>query len=344
MTFTRCQANGLLLLSGLLWGMGGVAQQTILADIGPITTVGLKCIIAAAVLYPVLRWSGAAPLHLDVPAKRLAALTVITFVAALFLFQLGIGYTTVTNASFLVNTGSVMTPFVAWFLLLARPDSMIWPAAAVTMLGTALMSGGMLHGLNIGDVICLLSAFFYSIWMVLLGVFVSKHGHALRISCWQFTIAAVICAPAGVVFETITLQGLRSALPELLILGLLSTSLAYLIQAMAQVHTSAAEAAIIVSSEAIFAAIGALILLGEVPTSLGIIGAFSIMAGILMIECPAHLAGTIFDRIRRMFPGLRPEAYFPATPQLLAASSGTRLVSRDDKKIRMTSAGHVAVK
>ena len=341
MTFTRCQANGLLLISGLFWGLGGVAQQTILADLGPITTVGLKCAIAGLVLYPFLRRESAMPLHLDVPAKRLAALTMASFAAAIYLYQLGVGYTTVTNASFLVNTGSVMTPLVAWFLLLSRPSLVIWPAAAITMVGTALLSGGLLHGLNIGDGICLLAAFFYSIWMVLLGVFVSKHGNAMRISCWQFALTATICIPLGLLCETVTWQGLYNALPELLILGLLSTSLAYLIQAMAQVHTSAAEAAIIVSSEAIFASVAAFIWLGEVPTPMGLLGALFIFSGILLIECPPHLLHQALDAMRRSVVAIRPARAQLAVPKNLPAVA-QRGATAGVNQLNVASAGQWA--
>lgn len=80
------------------------------------------------------------------------------------------------------------------------------------------------------------------------------------------------------------MAGLRGALPELLLLGVVSTGCAYLLQAVAQCHTTASEASVIVSAEALFGAICAFILLGETLSAQGFIGACLIFGGVLAVQ------------------------------------------------------------
>ena len=48
------RANLLLLFSAIFWGAGNVAQKSVLEDLGPLTTVGLRCLVGAMVVAPLL--------------------------------------------------------------------------------------------------------------------------------------------------------------------------------------------------------------------------------------------------------------------------------------------------
>ncbi len=49
---TRIQANLVLLLAGAIWGMGFVAQSTAMENVGPLTFVGTRFVIAAVSMLP----------------------------------------------------------------------------------------------------------------------------------------------------------------------------------------------------------------------------------------------------------------------------------------------------
>ena len=51
---TRVQANLLLLVAAGLWGFGNVAQKTVLEHLDPLSAVGLRCLIAAALVGPLV--------------------------------------------------------------------------------------------------------------------------------------------------------------------------------------------------------------------------------------------------------------------------------------------------
>ena len=277
----RSQANGLLMLTAFLWGAGNVAQKTVLEDVGPFTAVGLRCLIAALVLAPFFARIETNPMK---GKLRSALKVIVTFAVGVTLYQMAAGLTSVTNAGFLVNIGIVITPIIAWVLHRQRHGFVVWSAASLALTGAFLMSGGIHSQFNLGDTLAITSAVFFSFWMIFLGEFVVRHGQASFISLLQFLVTGFICLPIALLVEPISISGLKSALPELLILGVVSTGIGYLLQAIAQAHTSASEAGVILSGEAIFGAICAFVMLGETLDHQGLFGAILVLSGIGIVQ------------------------------------------------------------
>lgn len=302
------QANKLLVIVSFLWGAGNVAQQTILENIGPFFAVGLRCIIGGIVILPFTLGREFSLGRIEVVGNRSGLSAIFSFGAAVVCQQIGFGHTTVTNAGFIVNTTSVVTPFIAWLLFLHRPEARIWAASILALTGAGLMTNGSVGGLNIGDLFCFASAVFFSLWMIYLGEFVKKCGNAVQLTLAQFFLTGVICLAAGMAFEAISLDGLRKAAPKLLLLGILSTGVAYLLQSIAQKYTTAGEAAVITSGEAVFGAIGAFLLIGERLTPSGGIGATLVLSGIVILQLPPQATQNHWRRhiIGRGAPSFRP--------------------------------------
>jgi len=283
MMMTRIYSNLMLLFAAVLWGAGNASQKLLLDNIGPLTAIAFRCLIAALVIAPFC-WREPAKTGTS-PEKRLLAIVITgCFGVALTLYQIAFETTSVTNSGFLVNTCSVMTPLAAWWIMRSPPAFSVWPAAGTALCGIYFMSGGATVGLTIGDGLSLLSAIFYALWMVLLGQYVIIHGGARRLTLVQ--LFGTGCAALGLALltETISLTELMNAAPHLLFVGVVSTGGAYLLQAIAQQHTCASEAAIIVSSEAIFGAIGGYLIFGDRLHAWGYAGAGMIMLAIVMIE------------------------------------------------------------
>ncbi|MGL4490158.1 MAG: DMT family transporter [Rhizobiaceae bacterium] len=283
---SRTFANLLLVLAAICWGMGNVAQQTVLEHIGPLMTTGLKSLIAAAVIMPFCLRASRSPHPLDRHGIDLAIVVTLSFVAATTLMQTAYGLTSVTNAGFLVNTATVITPIFAWVFLAQRPSNIIWFAALATFSGAVLMGGGHIGALSSGDLLALGSGICFAVWMVSLGAFVSHYGYAGEITIIQFCATALICTPAALALEANTASAILAALPQLLFIGVISTAGGYLLQAIAQRHTSAAEAAVIVSAEAVIGAVLAFILLGEQLNLERGFGAILIICSILLVQIP----------------------------------------------------------
>jgi drug/metabolite transporter (DMT)-like permease len=244
--------------------------------------VGLRCAIAAFVIVPFV-------LLLRPPVLRRGFATSAMIVAGLFAAALTIQQaaytsTSVTNASFLVNTGTVVTPILAWFWIRERPGWSLAVAVPLTLWGALLMSGAAVSGLSTGDAACIVSALLYAAWMVQLGDHARRFGAPATTALVQFAFAALVCLPAGLWLEAASLHAVGAAGPELLMLGAVSTAAAFGLQTIAQRHTPAGHAAVIVSAESVFGAVGAFFLLSERATSDAVVGAGLIMVAIFLIS------------------------------------------------------------
>lgn len=286
---TALRANVLLLLAAFFWGAGNVAQKTVLDDVGPLTAVGLRCLIGAVAILPFVRRDLAGLRHVTRWEWRGLAVVALLFAAAITAQQASYGGTSVTNASFLVSMTTVLTPIVAWIVLGDRPHAILWSAVAAALAGAFLMGGASLTTMAAGDLGCLLSALLYSVWFVALGTVVTKTRRPGLLTLAQFVLTGTICLGLGIALEPISPARLVAALPELLILGVFATGLAFGLQAVAQQFTSASTAAILTSAESVFGAIGGALMLGERLSTATALGATLVGLAILAAQLtPAH--------------------------------------------------------
>lgn len=272
-----------LLLAAAFWGFGNIAQKSVLIHVGPLTAVGIRCAIAALVVLPLLlverNETRKAGFHLS------AFLVAACFGFGLIIQQIAYVSTSVTNASFLVNTCAVLTPILAWFLFKELPGLVGALAAALALLGIFLMTGGLsaMTAMNQGDLACLISAVFYALWIVLLGRHVQTYGFPFTTALIQFVAAALFSSAAALTLESITLEGVRGAYLEFAVLGIFSTAAAFGLQTYAQRYTTASYAAVVVSAESVFGALGAYVILTERPTMMVGIGASLILLAIVWL-------------------------------------------------------------
>ena len=293
----RVTAMLMIFTAAFFWGSGNVANKTVLQDVGPLTAVSIRCLIATLVVLP---WSLAELQPARAPdwGRKVMGVSVL-FGAALALQQMAYLTATVTNASFLVNTCSILTPILAWVWFGESPSVRIICAAAVTLSGAFFMTGGSFSValMTQGDVLCLLSAAFYAAWMVALGQLVMAHGRPFATCLMQFALTGIILLPIALWAEDPTLPRVLRAAPELLVLGFFSTGIAFVLLTRAQQAVSSSTAAVIVSAESLFGAAGAYFLLGEVTPAMGVFGAALILTGIIIaaigarITAPARQSG-----------------------------------------------------
>jgi drug/metabolite transporter (DMT)-like permease len=178
----------------------------------------------------------------------------------------------------------VITPIVAWLLLRERPSPILWPTVGLTLFGVFLLGGGGFSALAWGDLVALASALLYSIWIVYLGRLVGETRRPGAVTLAQFLLAGLLALALGLTLEPLSFAGLRNALPELVVLGVFSTGLAYVFQALAQQRTPAAIAAVIMSAECVFGALGGYLMLDERMNPTTAIGAALILVAVVLVQ------------------------------------------------------------
>jgi drug/metabolite transporter (DMT)-like permease len=285
---TRLTANLLLTLTAVIWGTAFVAQNLGMKDIGPLAFTGIRFLLGALIVLPLAmreyrrlnarqhgftrrEWAGAAGLGL-------------LLAGGATLQQVGIVGTTVTNAAFFTVLYVPLVPLFGWLLFRALPHWSVWPAAAGCVAGTFLLGGGQLSSLTNGDWWVLAGALFWAGHVLLVGRVAAAKGAAITVACTQFVVCGAVCLAVALVVEPVTAAGLVSATPAILYAGILSVGVAFTLQVVAQRHTPAADAAIILSSETLFGALSGALFLGERLDAMQATGCVLILACILAVQ------------------------------------------------------------
>ena len=286
----RIHADLLLVLAAVVWGVAFVFQKTAMDHIGPLLFVAARSTVAVLALAPLAYREGRrAP---DQTARGLVSIAMLggaTFFTGAAIQQAGIITATATNAGFLTALYVVITPFLVWVALRRAPTAVIWPAVAMSFIGVWLLGGGTIASFARGDLLIALSAFFWAAHVVVVSQ-AARHARPITFSAIQFAVVAVLGSVGAVLFEPISLTALAAAWREIAYVGLLSSALTFTLLAVAMRHTPPTEAAIIVSSETLFAALAAYLLLGERLSLVAWCGAGLILGAVLLVQTAPLIA------------------------------------------------------
>jgi drug/metabolite transporter (DMT)-like permease len=286
----RIHADLLLLLSAAIWGLAFVFQKTAMEHVGPNAFIAARALLAALALLPfalIEQRRAATPIQ---PGLWRVGLWggILFYISALFQ-QVGLITATVSNSGFLTALYVIITPFIAWIYLGQRVTPIVWIAVAFSFVGTWALGGGTLAGFNGGDGLVAICAIFWAIHLAVTAAS-SRFDRPLTFTTIQFTIVGILGVIAAAATETTTIRGLLAAAPEIAFVGLLSSALTFTLLAIAMKHTSAAETAIIVSLETVFAAVAGAVLLGERLSGIAMVGAATILAAIILVQISGQTA------------------------------------------------------
>ena len=131
-----------------------------------------------------------------------------------------------------------------------------------------------------GELMVLASALLWAIHVLIIARWTPRHD-ALVLAGQQFAIVALLSAAAALLVERGLRLDLAGAALPILYAGLLSTGVAFTLQVVAQRQAPPAHAALLLSLEAVFAALGGWWLLGETLTRRGLAGCALMLAGML---------------------------------------------------------------
>jgi drug/metabolite transporter (DMT)-like permease len=282
---TRATATLCLLLATALWGFGFIAQKSAMLSMGPLSFTGVRFIIGGILLLPLAlreRRTKAATL-----SRRdwlfVGAMTLVFFIGS-WLQQVGLASTTVTNGGFLTGLYVLFVPLIAFLVFRVQPHPLVLIGVALALVGIYLLNGARLDQLNIGDALIVLCAVFWAIHVLMLGAIASRTGLPLAITCGTFILAGLASTLLALAFEAPTLAQIGEQWLAVAYAGIASTAIGFTLQAVAQQYVPATNAALVLSSEALFAALGAALLLGERLLPIGYFGALVIFLAILLGE------------------------------------------------------------
>ncbi len=290
----RVHANIMLLCIAAIWGLAFVYQKTAMDHIGPYLFLACRSLIASIALLPLAlrenRRQGGRP---QTGFWLVAATGGVSFFLGGILQQIGLVTASVTNTGFLTGLYVVITPLLMWLVLRRMPRFYVWPAVALAFVGTWLLGGGTIGGFSSGDWLVAISAIFWSAHMLVIE-HSARHARPIGFTAIQFAVVAMLSLAGVAAFETVSLAALSDAAFEIAYVGFLSSALTFTLLAVAMKYTPAVEATILVSMETVFAALCAVLLLGEWLAPIGWLGAGMMFAASLIVQA----APALWDRIK----------------------------------------------
>jgi drug/metabolite transporter (DMT)-like permease len=284
------QSDVLLLITAAIWGFAFVAQRLGMDHVGPFTYNGVRFALGALTLAPLLpasrTSSGAIPIPMTWPGFlfRGGMLGVVLFVAA-SLQQVALLYTTAGKAGFITGLYVVVVPVLGLFWG-RRPTLGTWSGAALAAAGLFLLSVTEAFQIEHGDGLVLVSALFWSL-QVLMVAWLSPRSRPVALAFYQFSVCAVLSLITALMFEAFEWSALVAAAGPILYGGVLSVGVAYTLQVVAQRDAHPAHASILMSLEAVFAALGGWMILGEMLSLRGVVGCALMLAGMLISQLGA---------------------------------------------------------
>ncbi|MGG0656590.1 DMT family transporter [Rummeliibacillus pycnus] len=288
-------ANGLLLITAIVWGSAFVFTDIALKYITAYQIMAGRFLLASIILIILFGYK-LKKITKSVIWKGVT-LGIILYIA--FALQtVGLQYTTPSKNAFLTVVNVIIVPIITYAIYQRRIDGyeIIGSILAIIGIGCLTLQGSFT--MNIGDALSLACAVGFAFDIFCTNHFVKKED-AILLTIIQFITAAVISNLVVLIQGDAPLTLEKEGLYPVIYLAIFSTTIAYLFQNIANQYTTATKAAIILSMESFFGMVMSVLFLHEVLTTRMIIGAVLILSAILIAEVkPAYPKKNIIKNIR----------------------------------------------
>ena len=278
-------ANTLLLITAAIWGLGFVAQVLGMNYLEPFAFIGIRFLLGAASLLPLVvffhhrKWLPVSPAHTVV--KGSLVLGVILFAAG-SLQQVGIVYSNASNAGFITGLYMVIVPIIG-LALKYRTGLNTWLGCVLAVVGLFLLSFEADFTMDYGDTLLLVGAVGWALHILAIDHYAPRAA-PLLLSLGQFIVCGCLAMVVSVFIETTSWEQVRAATYVLIYAGVITVGVAYTLQVIAQERADPTHAAIILSLEAVFGALGGYMFLQEQLSGRELIGCVLMLMGMLVSQ------------------------------------------------------------
>ncbi len=278
----------ILFTTAIIWGFAFVAQCYVDTNVlGNFSFNGIRFLLGAVSLIPVILIFERESMT-SASAKKLLHASLLAGTAlfiASALQQYGISLThNAGKSGFITGLYTVLVPIFGLVIYRKKTRLNTWLAAICAVLGLYLLGApNGIGSVELGDFVVFIGAFFWAAHILIVDK-TSVDVSPIKFSSLQFAVCGLWNMIFALIFEDITWAGISATMFPILFTGIMSTGVAYTCQIIGQRNCDPNYAAIILSSECVFSAIGGALILNEVMTPRGYIGCVLIFAGILLSQ------------------------------------------------------------
>ncbi len=283
------QANLMLLVTAAIWGFAFVAQRVAMDHMGPFSFNGVRFLLGAVSLLPLI-WLFSRKRAVATTSAAKTSIWLAGGVAGTILFvaaalqQVGLLYTTAAKAGFITGLYMILVPFLGLFLRHVTGLN-AWLGAGIALIGLYLLSINADFTMSKGDFLMFIGAIFWACHILWID-FIGRRVNALQLSAVQFLFCGLLSLLVAFWQETPSLSSVLLAWESVLFASFISVGVAYTLQVVAQKKANPTHAAIIMSMEAVFAAVGGVVFLSESLPLRGWMGCALMMSGMLLSQIP----------------------------------------------------------
>lgn len=277
----------LLLATAAIWGFGFIAQRLGMTHLGPFSYNACRFLLGALSMLPLIWWLSreqAAQTSKMWHGWGQAIPVGLWLFGGASLQQVGLQLTSVANAAFITGLYMVIVPLIAVFWGLNTAFH-TWLGAGVALVGLFLIADPSNSPHIQGDLLVLLGAGLWAMHLLWIDK-TAKQLPAVTLACIQFLVCGLLSGVVALAVEVWSWQAIWQSAWPILYGGLCSTALAYSLQIMGQRHAHPAMAAVILSFEAVFAAVGGWWWLDERLSTQAIVGCVLMLCGMLLAQFP----------------------------------------------------------
>ena len=288
----------MLMIAALIWGVAFVAQSVGMEHVGPFTFNGVRCLVGAVALIPVIfffdrkkkkeKTGQEEKKERGIGTKKDLVMGGLLCGGFLFLAsslqQIGIQYTTTGKAGFVTAFYIVIVP-VLGILLHKKISGNVWIAVVLALVGLYFLCMTESFTIGKGDIYIFACAFVFSIQILMVDRFAPKVD-GVKLSCLEFLVSGLLSLFFMFSLERPTLSGILAAGIPILYAGVLSCGVAYTFQILGQRDSNPAIASLIMSLESTFSVLAGWLLLHETLSTREAIGCIFMFVAILLAQLP----------------------------------------------------------
>lgn len=300
----------LLFLTACIWGFAFVSQSKGMEAMGPFTFNGVRSLLGALVVLPLVlcrlhkrkaeiagtKELSAAPCERGTGINWRLTVTGglfcgLFYAAASTLQQFGIAYTTVGKAGFITTLYIIFVPLFGLFLG-KRIAGRVWMGAGLAAAGMYMLCMTESLSLTPGDFLVFAGAVLFALHILVIDYY-SPRTEGVILSFIQLFVCGAGCLTLAFLFENPSLMQIKEGMIPVLYAGIMSCGVAYTLQIVGQKGVNPTAASLILSLESVVAALAGFLAykLGflktdQTLTARQIAGCAVVFAAVLLVQLP----------------------------------------------------------
>lgn len=294
----KLKGNLLLLLTSVVWGISFIAQSKGVELITPMAFNGIRTMLGALVLVPVIffldlgkKKNGVKVQKMDKTLFLGGLICGLCLCVASTLQTAGMIYTSPGKSGFITALYMVIVPIIGLFCgKKTRP--VIWISVLIAICGLYLMCINSSLEINQGDILTLLCAIVFSFHILAIDYF-SPKVDGVKLACMQFFVCGALNLIYVFLFEEPKLEPILDCWLSIGYSGIFSCGVAYTLQIVGQKYTDPTSASILMSLESVFATLTTVILVslgwnltGGQLSLREILGCVLMFVAIILVQLP----------------------------------------------------------